>query len=352
MGGAAGGVGAALAQPGHQHVAGAGGDGQQRMVAPRTGVAVVAGALLGQTVGLADGGVQVNGQGRVAGSGAGLPGAGQQLAAHPVQLADVAPPEAAQEGAQGGGRLDYAAESAGRPAGAQRIGVVDAVAARQRRGHQRRNLIAGIGSAWRIAQVQAPVNQLGQTQVQGQGGRKDQPGIGDQAVVVEGDADAVGVVAWQHLLGAPFLGPVFCFKTIIPDAQEHLLAASGRRPDALLRWIRVNGELGMMVSNGLPPVHPGVILADELEALGLSANAASSALGVPTKRITAILKVQRGISADTALRLSRYLGTTPQLWLNLQMTFELRFAEIESGEEIKRNVQPREPALMSESGSD
>ena len=108
----------------------------------------------------------------------------------------------------------------------------------------------------------------------------------------------------------------------------------------------------MKVSNGLPPVHPGVILADELEALGLSANAASSALGVPTKMITAILKGQRGISADTALRLSRYLGTTPQLWLNLQMTFDLRFAEIESGEEIKRNVQPREPALMSESGSD
>ena len=73
----------------------------------------------------------------------------------------------------------------------------------------------------------------------------------------------------------------------------------------------------MMVSNGLPPVHPGEILADELEALGLSANASSSALGVPTNRITAILKGQRGISADTALRLSRYLGTTPQLWLNL-----------------------------------
>ena len=57
MGGAAGGVGPALAQPGHQHVAGTGGHGQQRMVAPRTGVAVVVGALLVQTVGLADGGV-------------------------------------------------------------------------------------------------------------------------------------------------------------------------------------------------------------------------------------------------------------------------------------------------------
>ena len=85
-----------------------GGDGQQRVIAPRadvapvssTGQAVVAGALLGQPVGLADGGVQVDDQRPVAGSGAGGPGPGQQLAAHPVQLADVAPPEAAQEGAQ------------------------------------------------------------------------------------------------------------------------------------------------------------------------------------------------------------------------------------------------------------
>ena len=79
---------------------------------------------------------------------------------------------------------------------AQRVGVVDAVAARQRRGHQSRNLIARIGPARRIAEVQVPVNQLGQTQVQGQGGRQDQPGIGHQAAVVEGDLDPVGVVAW------------------------------------------------------------------------------------------------------------------------------------------------------------
>ena len=59
----------------------------------------------------------------VAGSGPSLPSPGQQFAAHPIQLAHMAPPEAAQEGAQGGRRLDYAAESAGRPAGAQRIGV-------------------------------------------------------------------------------------------------------------------------------------------------------------------------------------------------------------------------------------
>ena len=63
------------------------------------------------------------------GPGPSGPGPGQQLPAHPVQLADVAPPEAAQEGAQGGWRLDRAAQGAGRPPGAQHIGVVDAVAA-------------------------------------------------------------------------------------------------------------------------------------------------------------------------------------------------------------------------------
>ena len=72
------------------------GDGQQRVIAPRTGVAVVAGALLGQSVGLADRRIKLDGEWCVAGSGTGLPDPGQQLAAHPIQLADMAPPEAAQ----------------------------------------------------------------------------------------------------------------------------------------------------------------------------------------------------------------------------------------------------------------
>jgi len=108
-------------------------------------------------------------------------------------------------------------------------------------------------------------------------------------------------------------------------------------------WITTAEELEMKVSNGMRPVHPGEILAEELEELGLSANALAHALGVPTNRITAILKGQRGVTADTALRLSRYFGTTPLLWLNLQKTFELRMAEIEAGEEIAGQVQPREP---------
>ena len=59
------------------------------------------------------------------------------------------------------------------------------------------------------------------------------------------------------------------------------------------------------------PVHPGEILGDELEELGLSANAQAKALDVPTNRVTEVLKGQRGVTADTALRLSRYFGTTP-----------------------------------------
>jgi addiction module HigA family antidote len=95
------------------------------------------------------------------------------------------------------------------------------------------------------------------------------------------------------------------------------------------------------VSNGMRPVHPGEILSDELEEIGMSATALAQALAVPTNRVTAILKGQRGITADTALRLSRYFDTTPQLWLNLQKTFELRHAEIESGQEIHERVKPR-----------
>ena len=89
MGGATGGVGTALAQPGHQHLAGAGGNGQQRVIAAGAGIAVVARSLLGQSIGLADGRVQVDAQGRVAGSGPSGPGPGQQLAAHAVELTDA-----------------------------------------------------------------------------------------------------------------------------------------------------------------------------------------------------------------------------------------------------------------------
>lgn len=100
----------------------------------------------------------------------------------------------------------------------------------------------------------------------------------------------------------------------------------------------------MSFNNGMRPVHPGEILREELDELGMSAKAFAEALDVPANRISTILKRQRGITADTALRLSRYLGTTPQVWLNLQKAYELRVAEIESGKQIAKRVKPREAA--------
>ena len=100
----------------------------------------------------------------------------------------------------------------------------------------------------------------------------------------------------------------------------------------------------MNARNGMRPVHPGEILAEELETIGLSANALAKALGVPVNRITMILNGQRGVSADTALRLARYFGTTPQLWLNLQKMWELRRAEIEKSQEIAEQVRLRPSA--------
>lgn len=97
-----------------------------------------------------------------------------------------------------------------------------------------------------------------------------------------------------------------------------------------------------MPVNGLPPIHPGEILLEEVMApLGLSANALARELHVPANRITAIIAGKRGVTADTALRLARYLGTTPQYWLALQAAFDLKKAEQSEGEEIVKAVRPR-----------
>lgn len=90
-----------------------------------------------------------------------------------------------------------------------------------------------------------------------------------------------------------------------------------------------------------PPIHPGEILAGELEELQMSAAQLSRELHVPTNRITQIINGQRAITADTALRLGRWLGTGPELWLNLQKQYELRLAEQEIGEEIRNTITTR-----------
>lgn len=90
-----------------------------------------------------------------------------------------------------------------------------------------------------------------------------------------------------------------------------------------------------------PAIHAGEILADELEELGISASELARSLHIPTNRITQILNGQRGITADTALRLGRWFGTGAELWMNLQKSYELRLAEQLAGEEIQKTITPR-----------
>lgn len=92
----------------------------------------------------------------------------------------------------------------------------------------------------------------------------------------------------------------------------------------------------------LPPVHPGEILREEfLAPLEMSANALAKALHVPTKRIAAILNEDRGITADTALRLARYFGGRAEFWMNLEKNYELQLAARENLPRIRREVEPR-----------
>jgi len=88
--------------------------------------------------------------------------------------------------------------------------------------------------------------------------------------------------------------------------------------------------------------HPGEILREEfLEPLGLSVNALAIALRVPATRIGAIAKEQRAVSADTALRLGRFFGTSPEFWINLQSMHDLTKAKLQSGRLIEREIRPR-----------
>ena len=84
------------------------------------------------------------------------------------------------------------------------------------------------------------------------------------------------------------------------------------------------------------PIHPGEHLAEELSELGLSAAELARQLDVPVNRITSIINGQRSVSADTALRLGHWFGTSPEFWLNLQKIYELRVAEQQVGAAISK----------------
>jgi len=97
-----------------------------------------------------------------------------------------------------------------------------------------------------------------------------------------------------------------------------------------------------MAKKALSPVHPGEVLMEEfLKPMALSQNRVALALGVPARRINEIALGKRGITADTALRLARYFGNSPQFWLGLQMTYDLDLAEIENGARIMREIRLR-----------
>jgi addiction module HigA family antidote len=95
------------------------------------------------------------------------------------------------------------------------------------------------------------------------------------------------------------------------------------------------------MANKMRPIHPGEQLQDELDEMGISGSAFAVAINVPTNRITEILRQKRCISADTALRLARYFGTTADFWMNLQKAYELRVAEQRVGKDIQKTVKPR-----------
>lgn len=95
----------------------------------------------------------------------------------------------------------------------------------------------------------------------------------------------------------------------------------------------------------LSNVHPGEVLLEEfLEPLELSQNRLAREIGVPPRRINEIVLGKRSVTPDTALRLSRYFGTSSRFWLGLQMDYDLEEAEGDKSAKIEREVQPRENA--------
>ncbi|NOU28999.1 MAG: HigA family addiction module antidote protein [Polyangiaceae bacterium] len=93
------------------------------------------------------------------------------------------------------------------------------------------------------------------------------------------------------------------------------------------------------------PIHPGEVLLEEfMKPMELSSNRLAAALHVPTNRVTGIVNAERSVSADSALRLARYFGTSPEFWLNLQATFELRTAATEAAADIARIVPAKRSA--------
>jgi addiction module HigA family antidote len=90
----------------------------------------------------------------------------------------------------------------------------------------------------------------------------------------------------------------------------------------------------------LPPVHPGEILKETLDEMGISMNRLSKEIHVPANRISSIVAGQRAITGETALRLARYFGTTPEYWLNMQARYDMETARDQWEDRVKSEVRP------------
>ena len=100
-----------------------------------------------------------------------------------------------------------------------------------------------------------------------------------------------------------------------------------------------------MATNKMRPIHPGEILREEyLVPLGLTPHALAMELRVPAPRINDVVREKRGVTVDTALRLSRYFNTTAQFWMNLQSSYDMKIAERNVGKKIEKEIHPMQMA--------
>jgi addiction module HigA family antidote len=105
----------------------------------------------------------------------------------------------------------------------------------------------------------------------------------------------------------------------------------------------MTNHVKVMEEERLPPIHPGEVLwEDFMQPLGLSQYRLAQDLGVPALRISQIVRGKRAITADTALRLARYFGTSANVWMRLQARYDLEVAETELAERVQREVKVRQ----------
>jgi antitoxin HigA-1 len=147
-------------------------------------------------------------------------------------------------------------------------------------------------------------------------------------------------------MGSPTRVPIAKRLAAIMNGTTSMI----ERADVIIVSSLEAGACGNWVSKILksdvmtPAIHPGRLLRREMAARDLSANRLAILLGVPSGRITDILNRRRSISADTALRLGRYFGNSPQFWIDLQGQYDIALAEQQSGEEIRKHVHPADAA--------